>query len=214
MILARPRLEALAATAAALVVAAGAACGGDAEEAAPGDDAEAVAGEFVGEVEGTDAFIAIVTDGSELRAYVCDGHEGSWSISEWFRGELDGRGAALESTTGDARLEVDFDEVAGTASGQVEVDGESHAFTAAAAAGDEGLYAFKNQTTVRAGWVIIIPEGQESQRGAVAFEDGTIRANTALDPSTGTATIDEVGEVTAGKVTPIDVQRFFTNGWP
>lgn len=41
-------------------------------------------GTFVGKVEGSDAYIALVTDGTELTGYVCDGEQ----VSVWF-GEPD-----------------------------------------------------------------------------------------------------------------------------
>src|SRR5436309_9994073 len=51
---------------------------------------------FVGRVEGTDAFIAVATDGMRLAAYVCDGDQ--WA--EWLIGAIDEDGTDLVAATG------------------------------------------------------------------------------------------------------------------
>jgi hypothetical protein len=222
-----------------LIALACAGCGnGDIDEdAEAGTEGAFTAGEYVADVEGSDAFVAFVTDGSEVRAYVCDGHDDEVAISEWFKGTADGGSVTMTSTSGDAVLEAapGPDGV----SGSVEADGETLAFEALPAEGDEGLYAFKGpvddggsasdavisagyespdrvglaDTEARGGWVIIIPEGTVHQRGAVAFGTRVV-ANTALDLETNTATIAGTTQVTTGRVTADNLERFFTNGWP
>jgi hypothetical protein len=44
--------------------------------------------EFVGRVSGLDAFVGIVTRGSDVAAYVCDGAGTTISVADWFTGKV------------------------------------------------------------------------------------------------------------------------------
>ena len=74
--------------------------GGVGETTEPVTDADAA--ELIGEVEGGDAFVAIVAaEDGEVTAYVCDGEEGEMATTgEWFTGELDGTELLLEADSG------------------------------------------------------------------------------------------------------------------
>src|ERR1700754_1382227 len=50
----------------------------------------------VGTVHGTQAFVGLSVDGGRVRAYVCDGTlRRDPTISQWFSGRWDGRGAVV-----------------------------------------------------------------------------------------------------------------------
>jgi hypothetical protein len=182
-----------------------------------GCSAPGVSGSFAADVPETDAFIALVTDGTDVRAYLCDGRDDGVTISEWFKGTVIDGAFDLTSTSGNARLTggVGDDAVSGDL---LLPDGRSVAVTVPRVTGDAGLHGFKQGTgdvSVQAGWVIIIPEGVEQQRGAVAFgATGALQGNTRLDTASNTAEIEGLGTITTGQVTPANLRRFFTNGWP
>ena len=72
--------------------------------AACGGGSQTVNGSFVGKVDGSDAFIAVVLHGNgEVTAYICDGA----SISEWFKGNVDGSSLNLTNASG-TRLTADL----------------------------------------------------------------------------------------------------------
>lgn len=49
---------------------------------------QALSGSFVGRLTGSDAFVTVVTNGTDVRAYLCDGTANrELTISEWFRGD-------------------------------------------------------------------------------------------------------------------------------
>src|SRR5438105_11163005 len=58
------------------------------------------AGSFAGTVTGSNAFIGIVTYGSQVLAYVCDGTDQGATIWGWFDGPLAGPQTQLASTNG------------------------------------------------------------------------------------------------------------------
>jgi hypothetical protein len=133
-------------------------------------------GSFVGLLEGTDAHIAIVSDGEKLAGYVCD----SKNVSIWFKGEVGGTSADLK-----ARTEQDLGEVAflgDTADGEIEIDGERHSFSAELAIGDAGLYrALKEngEGAVEVGWVVL---NDGSQRGGTNVVD-PVSFNRSVQPA-------------------------------
>lgn len=56
-------------------------------------------GSFVGKVDGTDAYLALVSDGSRLGGYLCDGKQ----VSVWLKdASPDGDSAELEDREGAA----------------------------------------------------------------------------------------------------------------
>jgi hypothetical protein len=177
-----------------------------------GAPAPSVSGSFAGHVFGSEAFIAIVTNGTDVSAYVCDGTSEGVGISEWFKGTVAQNAFALVSRSDHAQLTGQLG--ADAASGTVTLpDGRELDFVVPVASDAAGLYAFKgDELEATAGWVIIIPEGRADQRGAVAF--GGSLFHVPLDTDTSTANIPELGIISARKVTPENVERFFTNGWP
>lgn len=144
------------------------ACGRD-QNAAP-------AGTFVGVVDGTDAFIALVPqENNAVIAYVCDGQ----TISTWFRGERSENEIDLTAANGaqlQASLETD------TATGNFTLpDGQVHTFTAQLATDSAGLYRAEETidgTDYVGGWIIL---NDGDQRGAInGITDGT--SNTIVAP--------------------------------
>ncbi len=171
------------------------------------------AGTYVGRLAGSDAFVAIVTNGRDVRAYVTDGAgDGRLAISEWFEGTIFQNEFSLFSLSGGVQLTADIE--ADTASGGVVLSGGTLLlFEAVRADGEAGLYLFENSVGsdfYQAGW-IVLPGGD--QRGSVLV--GTSRAaNTSLNPSAGTATLPGAGTVTPGKLTPDNVTQVLAGCFP
>ncbi|MEW6240015.1 MAG: hypothetical protein ACOYZ8_15810 [Chloroflexota bacterium] len=149
-----------------------------------GGAAEPVSGSFVGKVNGSDAFIAVVlhTNGA-VTAYVCD----SVSISEWFKGNVDGASLDLTNASG-ARLTADLapDSFTGTFTAS---DDSPLSFSVQQEDEPYGLY--RDEDTVDgvdlvAGW-IVLPNGE--QRGAVSGGGRIVPAPTFnTDTRTGKGT--------------------------
>lgn len=127
-----------------------AACGDS--DSTPTDDAVAAQG-WVGHVEGTDAFVAIVAGDGEVVAYVCDGDD---DIAEWFTGEADSDEAFSLVASSGAVITAEADD--GGWAGSITLSGATHAFEAEAADGDAGLYRVRSPEAqsdgVEAGWVV------------------------------------------------------------
>lgn len=113
---------------------------GDADRAA--DAGSPVAGSFVGEVSGTEAFVAVVAapsddgkDSGSVQIFVSDGR----GLSEWFSGPISEGGFEVESDDGDAEAqgELTADSVTGSV---VLPDGETVRYEATPPSGAAGLY--------------------------------------------------------------------------
>lgn len=156
------------------------ACGSDSssDNTQAEDLADAERG-FVGTVEGTDAFVALVANGGEAVVYVCDGNE---DIAEWFAGPVEetaidlsnGAGAQVEATASGAGY-----------SGTVTLaSGERHNFQAVAAESGAGLLRVTGTEAeadgVVAGW--IVSNGGE-QRGSLRVRGIARTAPPAPDDS-------------------------------
>ena len=130
------------------------ACGDDdAGEETPEEDLAAAGRGFVGTVEGTDAFVALVSGGGEAVVYVCDGAD---DIAEWFAGPADE--GAIELTNG-AGAQVEATVSAAGYRGAVTFpDGERHQFEAGPADAGAGLLrvtgAEAESDGVVAGWIV------------------------------------------------------------
>ena len=175
-----------------------------------GSNASAVTGSFVGRVANTRALIAIVTDGTQVRAYVCDGTpDGQLVLAEWFKGQTSGGSVDLISNTGIAELKAQFTPT--TVTGTVTVpSSQVLTFQADLASGDAGLYGYKqvhNNQLHWAGWVVL-PTGQ--QTGAQIFPQVTAQGVT-LNAGNATGLIPQVGSVSVLKVT-VSNARFFQMG--
>jgi hypothetical protein len=149
---------------------------------------------YVGTVRGTHAFVALVTHGSSVIAYVCD----SKTIAQWFKGSLKAGKATLTSSDGYV-LRVTI--ANRKANGSVHAAGARaavHRFSSARGTKPAGLYrGVKTVTGKRyvGGW-IVLPDGR--QRGEVVT-GATDVASPILDPSNPTV------DVKKGKKRPLIV---------
>lgn len=137
---------------------------------------------FVGELEGTDAYVAVVAGQETVEVYACDGESG---IAERFTGEVDD---PTEFTlTNDAGGEATVEFADGAFAGDITLaDGSTHAFATEAAEGDAGLYhPVDPPEDVRAGWVVLNDGSQRGSFGGVASGGGYIAAP-KLPPGGGT----------------------------
>jgi hypothetical protein len=140
-----------------------AACGGD--EASKSGGSDALEGEFVGTVEGSDAYVALVSNGDELvSGYLCDGK----GVSTWLeRSQVVHGSAELRDRKGARVGQVEL--VRDRASGEVEVGGRALAFSAAPAEGEAGLY---REAVGDAG------EPGFTETGWIVLADGSVRGAT------------------------------------
>ena len=149
---------------------------------------------YVGTVRGTHAFVAVVTHGSHVTAYVCD----SKKIAQWFTGSVKA-GKAILTSSGGYVLRVTV--ANGKATGSVQLPGARravHRFRSTQDAKSAGLY--RGVKTVAGkryvgGW-IVLPDGR--QRGEV-LTGATDVASPILDPSHPTV------DVKKGKKRPLIV---------
>jgi len=121
-------------------------CSGDDDERPDGEKAveadNAVVGSFVGEVSGTEAFVAVVAapaeggkDSDAVQIYISDGR----GVSEWFSGPISDGGFVAQSDDGDAQTEgtLSGDSVTGTV---VLPGGKTGRYEASPPSGGAGLY--------------------------------------------------------------------------
>ena len=147
------------------VVASAASCGGG------GGKAAAQSGTYVGKVQGTNAYIALVSDQRAILGYVCDARK----VSTWFgKRSLSDSSAKLASRhgtpLGEATLSGD------RATGQVAIAGRRHAFSARLASGKAGLYREASADPGEPGFEK--PGFRET--GWIALPDGSVRGRTNL----------------------------------
>jgi hypothetical protein len=167
-----------------------AACGGDDDEEttaeAPGTTTSA--GVFVGKIDGTDADIALIANGQRLAgAYLC-----SPSGAVWFRPAAFAGGTAdLVPRSGESLGEASF---AGEgASGDVEVGGDSHSFSAKLATGKAGLYRTTSGEpdgeggVSETGW-IVLPDGSKCGRTNSITPGGDFKTEPAASRPKGHVT--------------------------
>ena len=141
--------------------------------AGPGSD-DARASTFVGRVQGSDAYFAVVKDGRKIGGYVCD----NGSVSRWiaYSRLRDGRAPLRAGTTGERLGRV---RIAGRrATGTVEIRGHKRRFRARRIRERDGGLHFaigKQPNRLLLGGWILLPDG--TQRGAIAGVDmETLRA--------------------------------------
>jgi hypothetical protein len=167
----------------ALLLAAGltvASCGddgGSAEGAATFDDPEG----FVGELEGTTAFVAVVADEDSVEVYACDGDAG---ISSRFVGEVDDPESFTITNDNGEEATVEF--AGGAYAGSVTfADGSTHDFTTEPAEGDAGLFhAIDPPDDFAAGWVVL---NDGRQHGSILFAGGGSLMIVGAPPIQGTS---------------------------
>lgn len=120
--------------------------------------AAATGGSYVGPVDGSNAFIGIVSNGNNLLAYVCDGDQSGATAADWFRGATDGsyvdmttaNGAHLVATIGANGADGFFTDATG-------VSYSFHADVAGAGAGLFRATANIDGTQFVDGWVLVLP---------------------------------------------------------
>ncbi len=143
------------------------ACGSDGsgDNAQLEDLADAERG-FVGTVEDTNAFVALLASDGEAVFYVCDGTE---DIAEWFAGPVDENAIDLTNAAG-ARVEATASD-GGYAGTLTFADGERHRFQAEPAQSGAGLLRVTGPEAeadgVVAGW-IVANDGE--QRGSLRVQ--------------------------------------------
>jgi hypothetical protein len=157
-----------------------AACSSGDDDASPDPEATAAplalsadATTFVAAVPDTDAYLAVTTDGTQVRTYLCDGV----STSVWLAGSLDDDGA-FRGEGDHVVVEVTVDD-ADLAATVTTTDGRSHevATTAVGPDGSAGLYRGESavdDSSVVGGW-IVLPDGSvrgyvEQDNIAVSFQ--------------------------------------------
>jgi len=119
---------------------------------------------FVGQLEGTDAFVAVVSGGGQMVAYVCDGDA---DIAEFFEGPTAEDGSFELSN--DAGAEIRGGPAEDGYDGEVSfVGGDRHSFSAVAAGDDGGLFrvqgAEAESSEVSAGWIV---DADGNERGSL-----------------------------------------------
>lgn len=171
--------------------------GGSASVASQATGPVAPKGTFVGKVDGSDAYIALVSDSKRLLGYVCD----SRLVSGWLDVAVIRDGTAILSSRGGKVLgQASFS--ADAVSGELMIGGARRSFSATPASADAGLYRaarIKRQDgtlskgEIELGW-IVLPDG--TQRGAInTGTTGTVlvRAAPRLDPSVTNISVNVSG---------------------
>jgi hypothetical protein len=173
-----------------------------------GDDEQAAAVQvtYVGQVSGTNAYIALVAEGGKLSGYVSD----SKQVSTWLTAPRLASSVELESRQGDPLGDVSGGDTAG---GSVEVAGKDRTFTLERATGEAGLYRAARgkpgkKGFVEVGWVVL---ADGSQRGGTNFIDPNTLDNVTkpapkLDPNVSNVSVNVDGR--AIKLAQQRVQRF------
>ncbi|HEY8471972.1 MAG TPA: hypothetical protein VIL37_04985 [Natronosporangium sp.] len=159
--------------------------------ATPTEQAEPLT--YVGEVDGGGASVAIVIEGEEAVAYVCDGVNEAWLSGVAADGEL-----RLTGNDGsDAELVGSYDQ--DSAEGAATAGGVSWTFTIEQVDPPEGLYRIADTIlggAEVAGGLIVLPDGRQI---GVATVDGEAGPAPRLDPRTGRVTVGD-DPVTADRV--------------
>lgn len=182
-------------------------CGGSAS----GGDIEPVVGSFVGRAADSEAYVAIVTNGSDVRAYICDGTEdGRLTVSEWFKGEISGSNVELDALSGIAHLSARL--TPGSVTGSIRIDdGRAFTFAAFPAEGQSGFYLYKAipggpaTPLYWAGW-IVLPGG--GIRGSQVTPLRTSQS-VSLNVAAGTGSLPAIGAVTTLKITDSTIRQGF-----
>lgn len=165
-------------------------CGDDSDSdstSTTSDSQPPTAGVFVGAIEGTNAYIALVTDGERLSGgYLSD----SKDLSTWLSpADLPDGPAELTARRGEAVGEASFS--GDSASGEVALASGSRSFSAALATGKAGLYRTDSGKAGAEGY---------SETGWIVLPDGSVRARTNINAAEGFETepapSDPKGQVT------------------
>jgi hypothetical protein len=174
---------------------------GAASSAAPGTAPAATASgvppkaDYVSQVNGGGAAVAISVNAGQAVAYICNGH----GVAAWYRGKTAAGRLHLTGKNG-ARLNVEYR--TGRATGSIMADGTKYTFSAPVVGNVRpgrrrpGLYeatGVVDGVSVKAGWVVL-PNG--GQLGSVEYDPSSAVPPTAqapaLDLTTGTAQYDGI----------------------
>jgi hypothetical protein len=178
---------------------------GTASAAAPGTAPAATASatqadvppkaDYVAQVNGGGAAVAISVHAGKAVAYICNGH----GVAAWYRGTAAAGRLHLTGKNG-ARLDVEYR--TGRATGSIMTDGTNYTFSAPVVRGVRsgrrrpGLYeatAVVDGVSIKAGWVVL-PDG--GQVGSVEYDPNSAVPPTAqapaLDLATDTAQYDGI----------------------
>ena len=170
----------------------------------PGGASETQKGQWAGQVEGTDAFVAIVSDGSSTTAYLCDGA----AIDEWFTSSS---GTSIQDEKGEIALDVkrDGDSWTGTVTLP---DGRTQAITTEPseevvlyrAAGEDDDISWLG------GWIVRDTE----QRGSLVIRSAT--TSTQTSPTLDTSSLTLNSSVTSSNlvVQPVSPLKLPTGAIP
>lgn len=126
--------------------------------------------QFVGIVEGSNAYIGIATQENRILAYVCDGTlEQAPAIYSWFRGELSGNSFDLTSEDG---FHLTGQLQSNKVTGSVQfADGSEYAFAANLAEPPAGLFRLEENQII-SGWIVLA--NQEFRGGKRMSGDGSL----------------------------------------
>ena len=143
--------------------------------------------DYVAQVNGGGAAVAISVRGNKAVAYVCNGH----AVAAWYRGQAASGKLDLTGKNG-ARLTVDYRKA--SASGSLTADGMQYTFSApmvtrvSSVHTQPGLYeatAMVHGVEIKAGW-IVLPNG--GQVGSVEYDPTSAVPPTAQAPVLDLAT--------------------------
>lgn len=145
-----------------------------------GTQTQSLSGNYAGQVDGSNAFIGLVTNGESIMAFFCDGtSDVPPELWGWFRGELNDNSFDLTSENGD-HLTGEFNE--NNASGTITLtDGTALTFQAERVDEPAGLY--RNVETIDgvetvSGWIVLAND--EFRGGTKSGTQFTSAANQPL----------------------------------
>ena len=164
--------------------------------------------EFVGRFSGLDAFVGIVTRGSDVAAYVCDGAGNNISVADWFTGKVSKGGFDLaldegRRLTGTINPDAVIVGVLRTSAGDTFVYQAPRARGAARLIRADGTLANVGYT---AGW-IVLSDGE--QRGGIQSRGAkpalypappapSTRVQTLAIPNVGTVAVSSLNDCRPG----------------
>ena len=179
-----------------------AACAGETDTAgppAPGPGPTPTETVFVGQIDATDALIAVVVEGDSVMVYVC-GQDDSWeSLTAWFEGTA--RDGEFTSLPGGWDLELSgrFD---GTAwAGNLNASGRVHAWTAEPAATNSAAGLYVLDTDSREAGLIV---GNDLATAGVYYgkssgRTATVRVDSNLNVTSRPSTVEVFSDVYGGR---------------
>jgi hypothetical protein len=138
---------------------------------------QAQANTFLGRISGTDAFVAVVTDGDRITAYACDGAENG--IADSFNGfahDASNGSLTLSSEDSGALLTIQADATTlpavlssgGSLAGSLQTtDGQSHDWSGDPASGPGALYHSDDT----------LPDGNGGEGWWIVLNDGDVRGS-------------------------------------